>query len=67
MKFLVENKWKKCEVMKVSGDGTSLTLEDDEGDTYKAVAPEDVKMIPKDTDDEEEEDETPPPKKKIKK
>jgi hypothetical protein len=48
----------ECEVVRVSRDGTSLTLEDEEGETIKAVAVGDVKLL------EDEPEEEPPPKKK---
>jgi hypothetical protein len=57
----------ECTITKVSGDGTSLTLKDDEdGGTYNAVAPSKVKKIDGDEeseDSEEDEDSDPPPKK----
>jgi len=37
-------KGERCEVLRVSGDGTSLTLEDSEGEILKAVDFEDVEM-----------------------
>lgn len=48
----------ECEIIKVSGDGTSLTIKDDDGEVYKAIDPNDVeKPDVKDDDDEEPEDE----------
>ena len=44
---VVTYKGKKCEVMKVSSDGTSLLLEAvEDGREFKGVAPEDVKVVP---------------------
>jgi hypothetical protein len=62
-------KKKECEVMKVSGDGTSLTLEDEDGEPIKGVAPNEVKLVEEEEDDEEEEEEEEKPaaKKKGKK
>lgn len=60
----------RCEITKVSGDGTSLTLEDEDGTVHKAIAPAKVKKVAKPADDDEDEDEeeeddedAPPPKK----
>ncbi len=50
----VEHKGEECEVKKVSPDGTSLTLEGEDGDTYRAVSPDEVEKI-RTKDDEEEE------------
>lgn len=48
---------KECEIKKISKDGTSLTLEDEDGEPYRAVSPEDVeKKDDSDNDDEPEED-----------
>ena len=59
----------KCEVIHVSGDGTSLILEDSNGDIHKAVGFDDLEDPPKkkskprqEVDDEDED----PPKKKSK-
>lgn len=46
---------KEWEVRKVSGDGTSLTLEDDEGEQERGVAPGDVKLLKEEKDEDEEE------------
>ena len=43
----------ECEILKISGDGTSLTLEGPKGEIIKAVSPEDVEIVP--VADEEEE------------
>ena len=67
----VEYEGMEMEIVKISGDGTSLTLQDEDEDLYKAVAVDEVKVIinndeaeddeiPFDDDEEEEE----PPKKK---
>lgn len=62
-----------CQVVKISGDGTSLTLEDADEDLHKAVGPEEVTKVEADEDqgeeeepedEPEEEEETAPPKKK---
>lgn len=50
----------ECDVIKVSPDGTSLTLKDDDGEKYMGVAPEDVEKVRTKEDEEEEEDEAPP-------
>lgn len=58
----------ECEVVKVSRDGTSLTLEDDDGEVWRAISPGEVKLrTPKEkpaltTDDDDE----PAPKVKAK-
>ncbi len=52
-----------CTVLKISSDGTSLTLKDDDGEIHRAVSPADVKLIP----EEEEEVEEEKPKKAAKK
>jgi hypothetical protein len=58
-------------VTKVSGDGTSLTLEDDNGDVVNAVSPKDVESLSQssnddlDKDDEDEDEKLKPkPRKK---
>lgn len=49
-----------CEIVKVSPDGTSLTLEDEDGEVHKAVGPDEVKLIePDEEEDEEPEEEEP--------
>lgn len=53
-----------CDVMKVSGDGTSLTLEDEDGKEHKAVNPNDCTLVDGDTDEEDEEEDEAPKKKK---
>lgn len=56
-----------CEVVHVSGDGTSLRLKDEEGTVHKAIDPLDVEPVDPDAEEpeeEEEEEETPPPRKK---
>lgn len=50
-----------CEVMKVSPDGSSLTLQDEDGDLHEAVAPSKCELVKEDED--EDEDDAPPPKK----
>jgi hypothetical protein len=57
-------KGKECQIIKISGDGTSLTLEDVEGNAIKAISPDKVNKVPvaddnnelPDPDDQEEED-----------
>ena len=49
-----------CKITRISGDGTSLTLKDEEDEQHKAIAVEDVKPLPapakkSSADDEEEE------------
>lgn len=58
--FAKKLKGKELEVAKVSGDGTSLTLEDADGDEYNPVGPEEVQKVEDDGDD----DDDPPAKKK---
>lgn len=43
-----------CKVIRVSKDGTSLTLEDEDGELYKAVAPRDCTVIEEEAEEEEE-------------
>ena len=38
---------KECSVVKISGDGTSLTLEDDESETIRGVGADEVEIIKK--------------------
>lgn len=69
VKDMVEHpKFGECEITKISPDGTSLTLEDEDGDKHMAVGPEEVELIGKETevDEDEDEDEVPAPKKKKK-
>lgn len=54
--MLVMYKEMECEIMKVSPDGTSLTLEDEEGETYKAVGPDEVSKLDEEPDEEDDED-----------
>lgn len=62
----------EAEIVKISPDGTSLTLKDEDGDVIKAVSPDDVEKEEDepedelDDDDEEldDDDETPAPRKK---
>lgn len=58
----VSYKGVECEVRKVSKDGTSLVLEDEEEQEYRAVSPSAVKIIT-DDDDEDDEDDAPPARK----
>ncbi len=59
---MVEYEGMSCTVTKVSPDGTSLTLIDEDDEEHKAVAPSEVELI--DTPDEDEdEDDKPAPKK----
>lgn len=62
-----------CTIVKISKDGTSLTLEDDDGDHVRGVGPEEVTIVESDdepddepdADDEDDEDDEPePPKRK---
>jgi len=55
----------KCEVVHVSGDGTSLRLKDEDGEVHRAIPPETCKLL--ETEEEEDEDEDESPKKKGKK
>ena len=40
---------KKCEIVHISGDGTSFVVEDEDGQIYKAVGHEDLSKPPKST------------------
>ncbi len=40
----VEYRGLECEIIRISADGTSLTLEDEDGGTFKAVDPAEVKV-----------------------
>jgi len=51
-----------CDVVKISPDGTSLTIMDEEGEVHRAVAPDEVELIP--FEDEDEPEPEPEPKKK---
>jgi len=46
----------KCDVLKVSGDGTSLTLEDEDGDEFSGIAPSEVELVGKKADAEDDGD-----------
>lgn len=50
----------ECEVMKVSGDGTSIMIEDEDGKEHRGVDPNEVTLL----DGDEDEEETPKKKKK---
>lgn len=67
----VRYKGKDCEVVKISSDGTSLTLEDPKGKTIAGVGPGEVKLIEaedaEDSDEDEPEDEDDTPKRPSKK
>jgi hypothetical protein len=52
---LVTYEGKEHEILRISGDGTSLTLEDERGREIKAVAPSECTLI------KVQDDETPPP------
>ena len=58
---VVMYKDEECEILKISGDGTSLTLENEDGDEeYKGVAPSEVspvKVKASSKDEDEDEDE----------
>jgi hypothetical protein len=54
----------ECEVLKVSRDGTSLTLEDPEGETLTAISPADVKKWVPDNKRKSADDDEPAPKKR---
>jgi len=63
--------WGECEIVRISGDGTSLTLEDGDGDLHKGISCDEVEKIkpkkkkpkakpqskPKPAEDEGDEDE----------
>jgi len=57
----------ECEIVKISGDGTSIRLEDEDGDIFNAIDPATVKKVAvadedDDSDDDDEDDDTPPSK-----
>lgn len=56
--FVKHKKYKKCKVVHVSGDGTSLRIEDADGEIRRAIAPNECTVL------EDEEEEEPAPKKK---
>jgi len=58
-----------CQVVRVGKDGTTLMLEDEDGDVHKNISVEDVKVVEEteEEDDEEEEEEEKPVKKTAKK
>lgn len=62
-----------CEIVRISGDGTSLTLEDEDDETHRSVAVDEVKMLDEDKPPKpgrkmgDEEDEPAPKKGKVKK
>lgn len=70
---LVLYKGEDCEIVRISGDGTSLTLEDEDGETIKPVGVNEVEKPkrkskaakpPADDDDDEPTSKKKPPKKK---
>jgi len=61
-----------CEIVRISSDGTSLTLEDSDGESHKAIGVDEVKKVTKskaveEPEDDEEEEEQAPKKKTTKK
>jgi len=50
-------KFGDCEIVRISKDGTSLVIEDDEGKSHRAVAVADVDLVGEPGDDPEEDDE----------
>ena len=56
----------ECEVVHVSGDGTSLRIKDDDDEVHRAIAPSDVTLVDSE-DKDEDKDEDEKPKKKGKK
>ena len=61
----VKYKGKLCKVVKISGDGSSLSLKDDEDNVRSGIAPNLVTIVEEDEEEEEEEEEEEnPPKKK---
>jgi len=71
---VVHEEYGQCAVIKISPDGTSLTLVDEDDEVHRAVAPDEVKLdrkqrqrqIPFDSDDEPEPEEKPKAKPKAK-
>lgn len=49
----VKYKRSDCEITKISGDGTSLTLEDEDGEKITGVPPNEVTVIEEEEDEEE--------------
>lgn len=64
--FVEHDEHGKCEVVHISSDGTSLRLEDKEGDIHKAISPVEVELIKKKAPPKPavDEDDDPPPKPK---
>ncbi len=56
----------ECTVVRVSSDGTSLILEDSDGELIKSVGPDEVKKVPQSSNDDVDDDD-PPPEKESKK
>lgn len=54
--MLVMYRKNEYEIIKISGDGTSLTIEDEEGAQMRAIAPEDVMKVKGKEDMDEDED-----------
>lgn len=55
----------ECDVVRVSPDGSTLTLEDPDGDPYRAIRADEVKLVPtKSSPSQEVEEEEEKPKKK---
>jgi len=60
----VEHEGDKCEVRRISKDGTSLTLLDPDDEVRKAVGVDEVKLIEEEAEPEPEKEEKPEPKKR---
>ena len=56
-----------CEVVRISPDGTSLTLEDKEGNVKKAIGVDDVRIVKSVQPDSKQEEKKPEPKQEEKK
>lgn len=64
--LVIHDDFGECEILKVSGDGTSLTLEDEKGKEHYAIAPADVERKKKKKPVEDDEDDKPAKKKPAK-
>jgi len=42
---IAEEDWGECEIVRISGDGTSLTVEDCDGDSHKGIACDEVEKL----------------------
>jgi hypothetical protein len=52
--IVMHKKYGECDITKISPDGTSLTLEDEDGEEHRAVAPNEVKKVKTQGDDDDD-------------